>query len=65
MTRFVVDSSAAVEYLLRTPLGLLIATTIEEATLSAPELIDAEVAAVLRRAVLTGRLAQERALARH
>ena len=56
------DASAAVEYLLRTPLGLAIADTVEDARLAAPGLIDAEVLAVLRRAVMTKRLAEERAL---
>ena len=62
MTHYVVDASAAVEYLLRTPLGLAIADTVENARLAAPGLIDAEVLAVLRRAVMTKRLAEERAL---
>ena len=62
MTLFVVDASVAVEYLLRTPLGLSLAETLEEAELSAPDLIDAEVMSVLRRAVLTERLAEGRAL---
>lgn len=62
MTRLVVDASVAVEYLLRTPAGLSLAETLEEAELSAPDLIDAEVVSVLRRAVLTERLAEDRAL---
>ena len=62
MTRFVVDASVAVEYLLRTPLGLTLADTIEDASLLAPELMDAEVLSVLRRAVLNGRLDENRAL---
>ena len=57
-----VDASVAVEYLLRTPLGLSLAETLDAAELSAPDLIDAEVVSVLRRAVLTERLAEERAL---
>ena len=61
MTLLVVDASVAVEYLLRTPLGLSLAKTLEEAELSAPDLIDAEVVSVLRRAVLTERLIEERA----
>lgn len=61
MTLFVVDASVAVEYLLRTTLGLSLAETLEEAELSAPDLIDAEVMSVLRRAVLTERLAEGRA----
>ena len=61
MTRFVIDASVAVEYLLRTPLGLTVANTIDSASLVAPELMDAEVLSVLRRAVLTGRLEEARA----
>jgi predicted nucleic acid-binding protein len=63
VTRFVVDASVAVEYLLRTPLGLAVADMIEDASLLiAPELMDAEVVSVLRRAVLSGRLEEARAL---
>ena len=54
MTRLVVDASVAVEYLLRTPLGLTVANTLDRASLVAPELMDAEVLSVLRRAVLNG-----------
>jgi predicted nucleic acid-binding protein len=56
-----VDASAAVEYLLRTALGLRVAALLEDADLAAPELLDAEVLAVLRREVLAGRLAERRA----
>lgn len=62
MARRVVDASVAVEFLLRTPTGLSLAETLDEAELSAPDLIDAEVVSVLRRAVLTERLAEDRAL---
>ncbi len=55
------DASVAVEYLLRTPLGLSLAEILEEAELSAPDLIDAEVMSVLRQSVLTERLAEGRA----
>ena len=61
MTHFVVDASVAVEYLLRTPLGLSVADMIESASLTAPELMDAEVVSALRRAVLSGRLEEARA----
>ena len=61
MTRCVLDASVAVEYLLRTPLGLTVAGMLESAALAAPELLDAEVLSVLRRAVLQGRLAESRA----
>ena len=59
----VVDASAAVEYLLRTPLGTAVGEIVENAELAAPELMDAEVVAVLRRAVLHENLSNERALA--
>ncbi len=57
-----VDASVAVEYLLRTPLGLSLAETIEDARLAAPDLIDAEVTSGLRRAVHAGRLTDKRAV---
>lgn len=59
----VVDASVAVEYLLRTPLGQRVAPTLEAAELVAPELLDAEVLAVVRRAWLSKRLAEPRARA--
>jgi predicted nucleic acid-binding protein len=59
----VIDASVAVEYLLRTPLGRRVAGRIEAADLVAPELLDAEILAVLRRACLTRRLAEGRARA--
>lgn len=62
MTAYVIDTSVAVEYLLRTRLGLTLADTIEGSSLLAPELMDAEVLSVLRRAVLSGRLDDDRAL---
>lgn len=61
MPRFVVDASVAVEYLLRTPLGSMVADMIESASLVAPELMDAEVLSVLRRGVLSGRIEEARA----
>jgi predicted nucleic acid-binding protein len=57
----VVDASVAVEYLLRTRLGEAVAPRLEGEELVAPELLDAEVLAVLRRAVHTGELAEDRA----
>ena len=62
MSLYVVDASVAVEYLLRTPLGLSLAETIEDARLAAPDLIDAEVVSGLRRAVHAGRLTSRRAV---
>ena len=61
MIRYVVDASAAVEYLLRTGLGLQIATIIEGATLFAPALLDVEVLSVLRRGLLRNTLTEQRA----
>ena len=57
----VVDASVAVEYLLRTEIGLHAASVMDGAALFAPELLDVEVLAVLRRHVLGGRLGEERA----
>ena len=57
----VVDASAAVEYLLQTRLGVRAAALLDHADLAAPELLDAEVLAVLRREVLAGRLREQRA----
>ena len=61
MSGYVVDASVAVEYLLRTPLGLTVANMIESASFVAPEMLDAEVLSVLRRAVLNGHLEEARA----
>ena len=63
MTRYVIDASVAVEYLLKTPVGRAMADLIERAALIAPELLDAEVLSALRGAVLGGRLDEARALA--
>ena len=57
----VVDASAAVEYLLRTPIGDRVAGLLDGGALAAPELLDAEVLAVLRREVLVRRLPEQRA----
>ena len=62
MTRYVIDASAAVEYLLKTAIGKTIAAATEHSVLVAPELMDAEVVAVLRRAVLREELSEDRAL---
>lgn len=62
MTRYVVDASAAVEYLLKTNLGETLSPVLDSALLAAPELMDAEVLAVLRRGVLKGRLGERRAM---
>lgn len=57
----VIDASVAVEYLLRTELGESVAPFLEMASLSAPELLDAEVLAVLKREVERKRLKPGRA----
>ena len=62
MSRYVVDASAAAEYLLRTSLGLKVANIIEGGLLLAPELLDIEVLSVFRRAVLRRQLNEQRAL---
>ena len=59
---YVIDASIAVEYLLKTPRGLKVADLIDSATLVAPEMMDAEVLSVLRRAVLTQRIEESMAL---
>lgn len=61
MIRSIIDASAAVEYLLRTSLGLHIATLIKDTTLLAPALLDAEVLSVLRRGLLRELLTERRA----
>ncbi|WP_117238188.1 type II toxin-antitoxin system VapC family toxin [Thermus sediminis] len=61
MDRLVLDASAAAEYLLRTPLGQQVAALVEGKSLFAPALLDAEVLAVLHRAILSGRLSPKRA----
>lgn len=62
MPGYVPDASAIVEYLLQTPAGLTIGELIADAELAAPELLDPEVMSSLRRFVLAGSLAEERAL---
>ncbi len=57
----IVDASVAVEYLLRTQTGQHAAGILDNADLAAPELLDAEVLAVLRREVLAERLDEARA----
>lgn len=61
MIRCIIDASAAVEYLLRTSLGLHIATLIKDTTLLAPALLDAKVLSVLRRGLLRELLTERRA----
>ena len=59
--RLVVDASVAIEFLLQSEIGRHAAGLMQAAALTAPELLDAEVLAVLRREVLGGRLAVKRA----
>ncbi|WP_423915787.1 type II toxin-antitoxin system VapC family toxin [Candidatus Poriferisodalis sp.] len=61
MARFVVDASAAVEYLLRSPVGLTLADTLNVAHIDAPEILDAEVMSTFRRHVNRQALAPEQA----
>ena len=61
MKGYVVDASAATEYLLRTDLGLKLSEMLEGTSLMAPELLDVEVVSVLRRAVLHKKLGEPRA----
>jgi predicted nucleic acid-binding protein len=63
MTPVVADASALIEYLWRTPRAAAVGATIEdvEVTLHVPALCDVEVAAVIRRALLSRRLREERA----
>ena len=63
MTRYVIDASVAVEYLLRTPAGLPATPLLNDAFLMAPELMDVEVLSALRRAVAKKNIAETRALA--
>jgi predicted nucleic acid-binding protein len=63
VSAIVVDASIVVEYLLRTKRGEALDSVLRDpaADLHVPALCDVEVAAVLRRAVLSGRLGSERA----
>jgi predicted nucleic acid-binding protein len=61
LSRYVIDASAAAEYLLRTPIGRSLQELVQGAFLMAPALLDVEVLSVLRRAVLHKGLAEARA----
>ena len=63
MTRYVIDASVAVEYLLRTPAGLQVTPLLNDAFLMAPELMAVEVISALRRAVAKKNIAEIRAVA--
>ncbi len=60
MTNLVVDASVAVEFLLRTPVGDASAPLLSGHKLYAPELLDAEVLAVLRRKTLRAEISEKR-----
>jgi predicted nucleic acid-binding protein len=59
---YVIDASAAAEYLLRTPVGVRVAEKIQDGWLLAPELLDVEVLSVLRGAIFRREVAEQRAL---
>lgn len=59
--RLVIDASVAVEFLLRTPLGLALQARLMRSELLAPDILDADVLAVLRRATYQRRLELSRA----
>ena len=63
MTPVVADASALVEYLLRTSRGNAVGATLEDSdvTLHVPALCDVEIAAVIRRALSSRRLSEDRA----
>jgi predicted nucleic acid-binding protein len=63
VTRVVADASALAEYLLRTAKGPGVEAALREPDLeiAVPALCDIEIAAVLRRALRTGRLSADRA----
>lgn len=61
MDSSVVDASALAEYLLRTPQGKALEAAIIAADLHAPALCYVEVAAALRRGLLSGKLDLDRA----
>ena len=59
----VIDASVAVEVLLRSRLGEHLSSRLEGSDLIAPDLLDVEVLAVVRRLRRDGELSEERALA--
>lgn len=59
---YILDASAAVEYLLRSDKGTLVAVIIDGKRLIAPDLLDAEVMSSLRRLVLGREIDEARAL---
>ncbi|WP_423918787.1 type II toxin-antitoxin system VapC family toxin [Candidatus Poriferisodalis sp.] len=61
MTRYVVDASVAVEYLMQSPVGAALASTLDSASIDAPEMLDPEVVSALRRHVNAGLLTDAQA----
>ena len=59
---YVIDASAAFEYLLNTPKGQRIAELIDDVPPVAPEMLDAEVLSALRSAVMRGEIDEAQAL---
>lgn len=59
---YIMDASAAVEYVLETNIGSRVATLIANARLIAPEIIDAEVLSALRRKMQRGEISEAEAL---
>ena len=59
---YAIDSSVAVEHLLKTSVGESFSQLLDRSRLVAPEVFDAEILSVLRRNVLRGSLVAERAL---
>ena len=57
----VVDTSAVVELVLRTPIGTRVITEIGDHSLHAPDLIGVEIVSVLRRLVAIGELSADTA----
>ena len=62
MSRYVIDASVAVEYLIQSELGLKLAGTVENSDLFAPELFDIEVLPAMRGFVLSNQMSPDDAL---
>jgi predicted nucleic acid-binding protein len=58
---YIVDASAAFEYLLQTPLGIRVGALIGASDVHAPSLFDAEVLSVIRRLTLRKQIPENRA----
>lgn len=59
---YVIDASAAFEYLLNTPKGQRVSELIQDVPPIAPEMLDAEVLSALRSAVMRGEIDESQAL---